>query len=257
MQYSDDDLLAEIRAVAAQCDGTDTPSLQQFREHGSMAATTVTRRFGSWQAAVEKAGFEPHSPTQSISKQALLEELHRVADELGTVPTGEQFNAKGCYSVSAYQTQFGSWTAALTAAFGDDATATTKRHSRDALLTELRRVAEEYGSPPRFRDMDAHGQYAARTYVDRFGSWNDAVVEAGFEPRSSGTLTDAALLADLQRLRTELGSRPTPQDVRDHGSHAVATYQRRFGSWSDAITAAFDENDASASEADAADVDTK
>ena len=254
MQYSDADILAEIQAVAAQCDGTDAPSLQQFREHGSMAATTVTRRFGSWQAAVEQAGFEPHSPTQSISKQDLLEELHRVADELETIPTSEQFNAAGRYSVSAYQTQFGSWTAALTAAF-DDATATTERHSRDALLTELRRIAEEYGSPPRFRDMDAHGQYAARTYVDRFGSWNDAVVEAGLEPRSSGTLTDAALLADLQRLRAELGSRPTPQDVRNHGTHAVATYQRRFGSWSDAVTAAFDESNGS--DADTADVDTK
>ena len=255
MQYSDADILAEIQAVAAQCDGTDAPSLQQFREHGSMAATTVTRRFGSWQAAVEQAGFEPHSPTQSISKQDLLEDLHRVADELGTVPTSEQYNATGRYSVSAYQTQFGSWTAALTAAFDDDATAITERHSRDALLEELRRVAEEYGSPPRFRDMDAHGQYAARTYVDRFGSWNDAVAEAGFEPRSSGTLTDAALLADLQRLRAELGSRPTPQDVRDHGTHAVATYQRRFGSWSDAVTAAFGEENTS--EADAADGDTK
>ncbi|EMA63052.1 homing endonuclease associated repeat-containing protein [Halorubrum lipolyticum] len=35
------------------------PSLQEYRDHGEYAATTITRRFDPWQDAVAQAGFEP------------------------------------------------------------------------------------------------------------------------------------------------------------------------------------------------------
>ena len=243
MPYSDEELLAEIRAVATAVGDETAPTLKQFREHGSMAATTVTRRFGSWQAAVEKAGFEPHSPTESVSQEALREELHRLADAVGEIPTGEQMRTDGEYSVSAYQTHFGSWTDALEDAFNDP-TAVRATHTTAELLAELRRLADEDG-PPRYREMDADGAYAARTYVNRFGSWNAALKAADLTPTEQKSIPDAALLADLQRLHAELGHRPTPDDVRDHGDHGVATYQRRFGSWSAAVTAAFEDAGAS------------
>lgn len=241
MPYSDEELLAEIRAVAAHTDSEGAPTLQEFRDHGSMAATTVTRRFDSWQDAVGKAGLEPRTPTESISKTDLLEELHRVADLVGEIPTSTQMTKQGEYSVSAYQTHFGSWTAALEEAFDDTAEIHTTRSTTD-LLDELQRVADAHATPPRYRDMDAHGAYAARTYVNRFGSWNAALAAAGFTPREEKSISEAALLADLQRLRESVGHRPTPDEVREHGEYGVATYQRRFGSWANAIAAAFEED---------------
>jgi nucleotide-binding universal stress UspA family protein len=240
MPYSDEELLAEIRTVAAHTDSEGAPTLQEFRDHGSTAATTVTRRFGSWQDAVAKAGFEPRTPTESVSKADLLEELHRVADAVGGIPTGTQMRSEGEYSVSAYQTHFESWTAALEEAFGD-ATEAHAIHPTTDLLDELQQVADEHTTPPRYREMDTHGEYAARTYVNRFGSWNAALTAAGFTPGEEKSIPEAALLAELQRLRESLGHRPTPDEVREHGEYGVATYQRRFGSWSNAIVAAFED----------------
>ena len=87
--------------------------------------------------------------------------------------------------------------------------------------------------------MDRLGVYAPRTYVRRFGSWNAAVRKAGFKPRHPrGRIPDAELLADLRRVADALGRRPTARDLREHGAYALATYQRRFGSWSAAVETA-------------------
>ena len=238
MRYSDEELLDEIRAVAAQTDGDTAPSLQDFRQHSSIADTTVLRRFDSWQAAVEKAGFEPHDPTTSVPDTDLLAELHRLADEVGRIPTIPQMNERGEYAASTYQNHFGSWSAALDEAF-DDTSEAGARVSNNELLKELQRIGEEYRSPPRFEDMRRHGSHRARTYTHRFGSWDDALTAAGFEPRGSHKIPTADLVADLQRLRDELGEPPSSTDVVEQGEYGLATYQRRFGSWAETVATVF------------------
>jgi len=62
------------------------------------------------------------------------------------------------------------------------------QHSDEKLREELRDLADRIGKhPPRKSDMDQYGEHAGRTYQLRFGSWNEAVQEAGFQPRSEGT----------------------------------------------------------------------
>jgi hypothetical protein len=60
------------------------------------------------------------------------------------------------------------------------------QYTDEELLEEVRRLAEEMGrAPPLKRDMNDHGKYAPRTLQLRFGSWSEAVAEAGFEPRKA------------------------------------------------------------------------
>ena len=240
MAYSDEELLEDIRAVADVV--KRSPSLQDYRDHGAYAATTITRRFNSWQGAVARAGFEPHDADAEIPEAELVEELQRLGDELGKSPTVEAMNTDGKYWASTYKRRFGSWSAALTEAGFEPADARMEDQiSHEDLLTAIERLAVEVDGPPTFQDMDDRGAYAARTYVNRFGSWNAAVEAAGFEPRSSGRVDDAELLADLRRLRETLGRKPTSTDVREHGQYGLATYQRRFGSWSAALDAALED----------------
>lgn len=236
--YSDEELLEEIRTVAAQVDDKSAPSLQDFRQHSSIADTTILRRFDSWQAAVEQAGFEPHEPTTAASDSDLLAELQRLADEVDRVPTIPQMNDHGNYAASTYKNHFGSWSAALEEAF-DDTTEAGATVSNKELIAELQRVADKHRSPPRFEDMREFGAHRARTYTNRFGSWDDALAAAGFEPRGGHKIPTGDLLADLHRLRDEFGEQPTSTDVVEHGQYGLATYQRRFGSWSNAVAAAF------------------
>lgn len=240
MAYSDEELLEDIRAVAAIVERA--PSIQEYRDHGEYAATTITRRFDSWQDAVARAGFEPHGADTEIPTAELLAELRRLADEHGDRPTVELMNDEGQYWVSTYRRRFGSWTNALTDAGFEPADArTTARISEEQLLAALNEMAAARGATPTFQEMERDGAYSPRTYVDRFGSWNDALGAAGLEPRGSGKVSDADLLDDLRRLRNELGTQPVADDVRERGEYSLATYQRRFGSWSGAKDAAFDE----------------
>ena len=240
MAYSDEELLEDTRAVADVVERS--PSLQDYRDHGAYAATTITRRFDSWQDAVARAGFEPHDADAEIPVDDLFEELQRLADELGERPTAEMMNTDGAYWASTYKRRFGSWNEALAEAGFEPADAwTTDQISEDELLEAIERLAGEVDGLPTFQQMDDRGAHAARTYVNRFGSWNEALEAAGFEPRPSGRVDDEALLADLRRLRETLGQEPTSTDVREHGQYGLATYQRRFGSWSAAVQAALED----------------
>ncbi len=61
------------------------------------------------------------------------------------------------------------------------------QYSDEELLEALRELASKLDRVPRKKDMNEYGSHAARTYQLRFGTWNGAVQEAGFEPRSKGT----------------------------------------------------------------------
>ncbi|QZP37064.1 homing endonuclease associated repeat-containing protein [Halobaculum magnesiiphilum] len=243
MPYSDDDLIEDIRGVAAEVGGK--PTLNDYREHGTAAVTTIYDRFGSWQDALDAAGYEPREPDSAVTDEELLDELGRLVDELGERPTATDMNDHGAYWASTYRRAFGSWNNALEAA-GIDSSPSQDRQpvSDDALLEELERVAEQVNGTPTTRAMEQHGEHSPNTYIRRFGSWNDAVTAAGFEPNEevgTETVTTEELIDELHRLADEIGDRPVADDLRKHGKHALRTYQQRFGSWSAALEAAFDD----------------
>ncbi|WP_435147174.1 homing endonuclease associated repeat-containing protein [Halobaculum sp. P14] len=56
--------------------------------------------------------------------------------------------------------------------------------------------------------------------------------------------SDDDLLADIRDVASKLGTTPTLQTYREHGSHSASTMYDRFGSWRDAVDAAgFDPHD--------------
>lgn len=250
MPYSKSELLEEIQRVAAVADSDGAPTITEFTKHSDIADSTIHRRFGSWNEAVAAAGFTPNSPETAIPTDDLIAELHRLREDSGALPTGPQMNEEGAYSRSTYQKRFGSWKKALVAAFDDleDTAAIESRvgrpqqHTDDALVEELHRIATEYHDPPRIKDIREHSNRGAKTYIRRFGSWNEALEAAGFESADPNRVSTDDLIADLHRLRDELGTQPTATDVVEEGAHGLATYQRRFGSWSTALGVAFEDS---------------
>jgi len=73
-----------------------------------------------------------------------------------------------------------------------------------------------------------HGTHGLATYQRRFGSWSEALKEAGFDPNAD-QVSDEELLDDLQRLHEELGKVPSILDVEAEGNHGPTTYQNRSG----------------------------
>ncbi|MDZ7689048.1 MAG: hypothetical protein U5J64_10115 [Halobacteriales archaeon] len=84
----------------------------------------------------------------------------------------------------------------------------------DALLEELRLLHDELGVPPRTIDMGKHGRFSPALYSDRFGSWRDALEEAGIEGEPRRPPEDAE--PDLESTREEV--RDTDEDADTEGT---------------------------------------
>ena len=109
--------------------------------------------------------------------------------------------------------------------------------SPETLRSALQSLAARLGKTPTVVDMYEEGQYAPKVYQEVFGSWNEALEAAGLDPDEIGSkrIPDRELLAELQRLYTELGNPPTQRDMTELGEYSNRTYQLRFGSWSNAL----------------------
>lgn len=108
------DLLTELERVADEHGAP--PSASDMDDYGEYWASTYRRRFGSWNRAVKAAGFDPTAASTEIPKAELLDEIRRLADELGKRPTFREMTDQGNYGTETYIRRFGSWSEAVDAA---------------------------------------------------------------------------------------------------------------------------------------------
>lgn len=242
-EFSAERLRDDLNAFADELG--NAPSKAEMRESGPHSPSTYVERFGSWTDALRRAGLTPRAETTPVPESDLLDDLRRVADELGRRPTSEDIDERGAYSASTYYRRFDSWQAALEAAgVADEYEDPSAEHLSDEdLLDEIGRMADVLGRPPTYGEMDELGAHSPSTYRRRFGSWREAVREAGFstEPISGGAkrrIPERELLDELRRLADEYGRPPTYEELQADGRFAGATYLSRFGSWNEALEAA-------------------
>ncbi|GAB7010231.1 homing endonuclease associated repeat-containing protein [Halorubrum trueperi] len=171
-----DELIQALRRLEQELG--NVPSTADMNESGEYSAPPYYRAFGSWNDALREAGFEPKKTRKPRSKEELIAELHRVAEECGDTPTKEDMAEYGDPAPDTYSGKFGSWNAALEAA-GFTPRTETKRISTEDLCTALRELADEQGVPPKTSEMNQRGPYSAGTYYNRFGSWEKALDAAG------------------------------------------------------------------------------
>jgi hypothetical protein len=112
----DEELLADLRR-AAESVGKETITVDQYSQRGSFGSTTIEKRFGSWNIALQKAGLQL-SVRKDISDLELFQNLAAVWTTLGRQPSYNQMADKviGSKFVSAtYEKRFGSWNLGLIA----------------------------------------------------------------------------------------------------------------------------------------------
>ena len=245
MSYSDEELLTHIRELATELG--ESPSMNQMSAaEGRPSGSTYRHRFDSWANAVQKAGVEPTDQPNRYTETELLGHLRALANELGRPPTLEELNAADNRpSFKPFRRAFGTWNVALTAAGFDPNHAMShtepEGYSDTELLTHIRELAEELGRQPTQDEMhQADGRPSESTYKRRFGSWSDAIEQAGLESgRKTSSYSETELLDLLRDLAAELGETPSVRQLNaaeDYPSRAV--YRSRFGSWSAALEAA-------------------
>ena len=110
---TDEDLIKDLCRVAELCDGK--VKQREYKEHGKYGVTTVIRRFGGWNAAIETAGLSK-TVERNIDDEELFEALYELWLALGRQPSYSEVAQPSCkYHVATFERRFGSWRKALEA----------------------------------------------------------------------------------------------------------------------------------------------
>ncbi len=182
--------------------------------------------------------------------EALLEEVRRVAGLVGRpVLTHADFAKHSGISTSTFARRFGKWRTVLECAglvhlYSGEAECWQKRYSDEALLEEVRRVAEIVGKPVLTRaDFKQHSKVDQSNIRLRFGGWRVALERAGVGHmfsksggKTNGSYLDGELLEEVRRV-AGLVEKPvlTRADFIMHSTVDPSTISIRFGSWREAL----------------------
>lgn len=209
-----------------------TPTQEELIDLGDHSLGAYIRHFGSYNSFLESEGLEKNNE-RNISREDLIEDLKRIYRETGEVPTKEAIEIHSEYSIQPYYRVFGSIRESAQAAGFDPA---YYRGLSDSKLLEMMvNLADELGQSPTVDQFNEHAPAHASTLINRFGTYNDALQEAGLEPNLEVHNPEEKLLNEVLRLSEELGRTPSTKDMADKGKFSPSTYERRFDTWNDAL----------------------
>ena len=108
-----------------------------------------------------------------------------------------------------------------------------KYFSNEELLDDFKRAAKLLGKATiGQREYIKQGRFSCKPYINRFGSWNRALKNAGLDVVNLRKVPDQELFDNLERIWRQLGRQPFYGEVRKPFSkYAVTVYSRRFGGW--------------------------
>ena len=199
-RYTDDEILAELRASAVRLGGS--PTMREFAgdPDAGVHPQTVIEHFGTWNAAKRAAGLQPR---RFISREELVTQLRELGEELGRTPTVRDIEERRgrMASKSLIWHTFGSLAAALKEA-GFDVPVGEERLERAIAdgavlareLGHLPKMAEWKGA--RARDVTLLSEWQVYRLVDvNPGAWSafqflvsQRLHEEGIEVRADGTV---------------------------------------------------------------------
>lgn len=111
-RHTSDELLADLKRIAGKTK-SDTVSNKTYRQLGKYCPSVITRRFGSWNNALIKAGLKV-SKHYNISATELLKNLYNLWMALGRQPSLSALRPPlSRFGRRPYLRTFGKWSAAL------------------------------------------------------------------------------------------------------------------------------------------------
>ncbi|MGD0061147.1 MAG: HNH endonuclease [Verrucomicrobiia bacterium] len=217
----DNVLLDDLRVVARHL-GKTTLTKEDYDQHGRFSPSTMQKRFGSWNRALELSGLAVQKRL-NIAHEELLADLKRVADLLGlkTVTTSH-YTTHGKFCVATLDRVFGSWPKSLAAAGLEPPAGWKPEVTDDELLSTMAVVWERLGRQPRREDFRSPlSKFSYTPYIRRFGSWRKAL-EAFVTATKSGDIASASPMLDHEETMVDV-----PQQ-RKHTTPRQPGWRLRF-----------------------------
>lgn len=239
-RISEQDVIEELKRLDDRLEGS--LSVGDMDEHGEYSASTCQAKFGSWNAAKQEAGLGTNIGSEKITREDLLAELNRLAEEYGPSVGYNDMRADGRYSGSVYVDEFGSWNNAKEIAeLETNAPSAERWPDRDVCIEQIQTFGIKLGRAPRIPDVRSSDvEYETAWYFDKFDSWGELLEEAGFDVEPPyDKYPNQLLIDDIQAV-----SEQHPRDILqksaydEAGEFSSETIRRRFGSWQSALESA-------------------
>jgi 5-methylcytosine-specific restriction endonuclease McrA len=111
--------------------------------------------------------------------------------------------------------------------------------STEELLKDLQATAKARGKTTvGQKEYRKHGKFDDTTVRKRFGSWNNALKEAGLAISNESGISDDQLFENILSLWQHYGRQPRRSELAEvPSSISQSPYNRRFGSWLKALEA--------------------
>nr|WP_303647397.1 hypothetical protein [Haloarchaeobius sp. FL176] len=160
------------------------PKSTDVKDDPDMAApTTYDAVFGSWNDALQAAGYSPtpRGSESEYSDQDLVEILQSLAAEVDQQPRQADLKAHEDWpSPGVFRNRFGTWHATLEAAGVDTESTRDPKYSESELLESLRMLADRVDGTPAVDDLSEYDDLPAPvTYYRRFDSFTEALELSG------------------------------------------------------------------------------
>jgi hypothetical protein len=181
--------------------------------------------------------FELEPNSRDITKEQVLSDIAAVAEKLGLISlTIDQYNKDGRYASSLARQRCGSWLQAIAGA-GLSAKRKNSKASPDEFIPDLKRVAEVLGkSSVTQTEYQEHGRFGPGVVSRHFGGWLEALRAAGLEKTREYGVSDEEYFLNLETMWVHLGRQPRYGEIRRPLSrYSAGAYERRFGSWREAL----------------------
>lgn len=112
-----------------------------------------------------------------------------------------------------------------------------RNYTKEMLLMYLKKGAIELGHTPSEHEMNQFKNYpSSTTYINRFGSWNNALKAARLNIRKVKQYTQEELCGTLKIIYTKTHRTPTQIYFKHHKNlPTISIFLKMFGSWEGAL----------------------
>jgi len=176
-EYSDEAILAELRRVADALGGVRL-TIARFDSQSRVASTTVRRRFGSWTAALDRAGIDQNVAPRPkrLTRDGVIDAIRRFASaNPGQSPTKDAIARSLDVDDSSISRRFGRWESLL-GEVGLEPVPLGRRYTDEECFENLLALWIHYGRQPRYGELkQSPSTIGPKAYVGRWGGWRRAL----------------------------------------------------------------------------------
>lgn len=180
---SDKELLADLVATAAKLQ-KKTVSCEEYSKYGKYHHATITRRFGSWLNALEKAGLKSYLELNNwcTSLNEFVEDVKNVAQRLNkkTLTTGEYKQFGKYHYLYPFKRHEKKWNDVLKLANLEPTQfrlGCGKEISNEELFDDIAQVWIKLGKQPTITDIKrGYFRFSQNTFCRRFGGWRNTLI---------------------------------------------------------------------------------